>query len=149
MILEEERNWRKKDTSELDKELSDAPGLTDFLQKNQGIFIDRQVNEELTRLLREKNMPKAEVAKRSGMSDVYLYQVLSGRRNPSRDRVICICIGLGCSLEETQDLLKKCRYVPLYSRIRRDAAIIFALQKGWSIHELNDNLFQIEEETMF
>lgn len=144
-----ENAWREKDTSELDEELSGASGLIDFLKKNHKMFIDSQIKEELTRLIKEKNIPKAELAKKSGMSEVYLYQVLSGRRGPSRDRVVCICIGLKCTLAETQDLLKKCRYVPLYSKVRRDAVIMYALQKGWGVDELNDNLFQIEEETMF
>lgn len=148
-MQEEKGGWQAKDTSELDRELAGASGLADFLRKNRGSFIERQVNVELIRLLKEKNMPKAELAKKAGMSTVYLYQLLSGRRNPSRDRVICICIGRGCSLEETQEFLKKCRYVPLYARIRRDAAIMYAMQRGWSVEELNDNLFEIEEETMF
>ena len=141
-------NWNKT-SSELDKELSSSAGLTSFLQKNHESFIDSQVDEELTHLLQEKNVSKAELAKRTGMSDVYIYQVIGRRRTPSRDRMLCICIGLGCTLQETQELLKRCRYVPLYSKIRRDAAIMFALTHGWSVERLNDELFQIEEETMY
>ena len=148
-MSDEKNSWQEKDTSKLDEELAGSAGLTDFLRKNHELFVDHQVDEELTRLLKEKNIQKSELAKRSGMSDVYLYQVLSRRRTPSRDRLLCLCIGMGCTLDETQEVLKRCRYVPLYSKIRRDAAIMYALMNGWNIDQLNDNLFQIEEETMF
>ena len=32
------------------------------------------------------------------MSEVYLHQVFSGRRSPSRDRLLCLCLGLAVSL---------------------------------------------------
>ena len=48
---------------------------------------------------------KAELARRSGISEVYLHQVFAGRRNPSRDRLLCICVGLGITLDETQRML--------------------------------------------
>ena len=141
--------WEQKQTSELDKELSGSSSLADFLKKNHGQFVDRKIDQELIRLIKEKGAQKNELAKKAGMSAVYLYQVLGGRRIPSRDRMLCICIGLGCSLEETQEVLKKCRYAPLYSKNRRDAVIMFALENGWGVEKLNDELFQIEEETVY
>lgn len=38
---------------------------------------------------------KAALARKAGMSEVYLHQVFSGRRKPSRDRLLCLCVGLG------------------------------------------------------
>jgi len=59
----------------------------------------------LTRLYETKDLTKAELARRSGISEVYLHQVFAGRRNPSRDRLLCICVGLGITLDETQRML--------------------------------------------
>ena len=52
----------------------------------------------LTRLYETKDLTKAELARRSGISEVYLHQVFAGRRNPSRDWLLCICVGLGITL---------------------------------------------------
>ncbi len=142
-------SWEPKSTAELDKELASSKGLTEFLQKNNAEFQVKDVEEVLLSLLKERNITKADLAKRSGMSEVYLYQILNGRRTPSRDRMLCLCFGFSCSLEETQEILRKCRYVQLYARVRRDAVIMYALSHGWDLEELNDNLYQIEEETMF
>ena len=50
------------------------------------------------------------------MSEVYLHQVFSGRRRPSRDRLVCICIGLKATLDEAQELLKQAGYAQLYPK---------------------------------
>ena len=83
------------------------------------------------------------------MSEVYLHQVFSGRRNPSRSRLICLCFCLSATLEETQELLKHCGLAQLYPRIRRDAIIIYGLVNGVSLFEVNDKLFSEEEETLY
>ena len=83
------------------------------------------------------------------MSDIYLHQIFSGRRNPSRSRLLCLCIGLGASLEETQELLKLCGLAQLYPKLRRDAIIIYGLTHRLSLFSINDSLFSSDEETLF
>ena len=80
------------------------------------------------------------------MSEIYLHQVFSGRRNPSRDRLLCLCIGLGCSLEETQRLLQQASYAQLYPRIKRDAIISHGILHGTELNEINDKLFSENEK---
>ena len=83
------------------------------------------------------------------MSEVYLYQVLSGRRNPSRDRLLCICFGLGTTEEETQRLLKRAGFAPLYPRLKRDAIILHGIAHGTPLAEVNDKLFEKNEGTLY
>lgn len=83
------------------------------------------------------------------MSEVYLHQVLSGRRNPSRDRLLCLCLVLGTELEETQTLLQSAGYARLYPKVRRDAVIIHALIHRTDLNEVNDKLFAENEKTLF
>ena len=83
------------------------------------------------------------------MSEVYLHQVFAGRRNPSRSRVLCICFGLNATLDETQELLKQCSLAQLYPREKRDAIVIYGLLHGMSLFEVNDKLFEEDEETLF
>ena len=86
--------------------------------------------------------------KKAGMSEIYLHQVFSGRRNPSRDRLLCLCIGLGCSLEETQRLLQQASYAQLYPRIKRDAIITHGILHGTDLNDINDKLFSENEKTL-
>ena len=102
----------------------------------------------LTRLYETKDLTKAELARRSGISEVYLHQLFSGRRFPSRSRLLCLCFGLGATVDEAQSLLQQARHAPLYSRDRRDAIIIFALSHHMTLFEANDKLFTENLDTL-
>ena len=82
-------------------------------------------------------------------SEVYLHQVFSGRRTPSRDRLVSLCVGLGASLEELQQILKQAGYAQLYPKVRRDAIIIYGLLHRRQPGEINDDLFAENEKTLF
>ena len=103
----------------------------------------------LTRLYETKDLTKAELARRSGISEAYLHQVFAGRRNPSRDRLLCICVGLGITLDETQRMLTQRGYAQLYPRTRRDAIISYGVVHQLPLGEINDKLFAEQEKTLF
>ena len=79
---------------------------------------------------------------------MYLYQIFSGERTPSRDRAICLCFGLSATLEETQDILKRNGLAQLYVKNRRDAIIVYGLTHDMELTEINDRLFAEEEATL-
>lgn len=99
--------------------------------------------------MKRKAVSKAALARKSGMSEVYLHQVFSGRRNPSRDRLLCLCIGLEATLEETQCLLKQSAYAQLYPKSKRDAIITYGILHHMELHAINDKLFAENEKTLF
>ena len=138
-----------KDTNNLQQELMAAPDLDRFLSENQDNFNDGNIHELLNTLFQKRKLSKAALAKRSGMSEVYLHQVFSGRRNPSRSRLICLCFGLSATLEESQELLKQGGFAQLYPKNRRDAIIIYGLVNGAGLFEVNDKLFYEGEETLY
>ena len=67
------------------------------------------------------------------MDKGYAYQIFRGERAPSRDILLKIAIGLSATLEETKMLLQLGGKSELYPRVKRDAAILFCLEKGYSI----------------
>ena len=140
---------KKKNTDGLQQELMDSPDLTLFLSQNQEQFVNKSVSELLNHLFEEKNSSKAALAKKAGMSEIYLHQIFAGRRNPSRNRLLCLCYGLEASVEETQELLKLCGMAQLYPKLKRDAIIYYGLLHKLSLFEINDKLFDENEETLF
>ena len=138
-----------KDTNNLRQELMESPDLEQYLAENDAFFSSKDAAAMLNQLFKKCGLSKAALAKRSGMSDIYLHQIFSGRRNPSRSRLLCLCIGLGASLEETQELLKLCGLAQLYPKLRRDAIIIYGLTHRLSLFSINDSLFSSDEETLF
>ena len=140
---------KKKNTDGLQQELMDSPDLTLFLSQNQEQFVNKSVSELLNHLFEKKNISKAAHAKKAGMSEIYLHQIFAGRRNPSRNRLLCLCYGLEASVEETQELLKLCGMAQLYPKLKRDAIIYYGLLHKLSLFEINDKLFDENEETLF
>ena len=139
---------KQKNTDDLQNELFAAPNLKGFLCANQEHFINENFAVMLQELFQRSGLSKAALAKRAGTSEVYLYQIFSGERTPSRDRTICLCYGLSASLDETQELLKRSGFAQLYVKNRRDAIIIYGLAHKMELDEINDRLYAEEEATL-
>ena len=137
----------RKSTDELKTELKMASSLKRFLQHNEEALHVPSFSAIVENLLEQKGLTKAALAKRAGMSEVYLYQLFSGRRKASRTRMICLCIGLGSSLDETQQILRQSGVSELYPRRKQDAIIMYGILHHMNLFEINDLLFE-EKETM-
>lgn len=138
----------KKNTDKLQSELMSANSITEYFNANQESFVDETLTELICSLFKGRGISKAELARRSGSSTVYIHQVFAGRRNPSRNKLICLGIGLGISLEELQALLKTAGYAPLYAANKRDAVILFGVHRGASLPEIDDTLYENDMETL-
>ena len=136
-------------TGALGAELMSTPDLDTYLTAHQASFASQDGTEALMDLYHRSRMTKADLARKAGMSDVYLHQVLSGRRTLSRDRLLSLCSAAELSLEETQRLLKRLGYAQLYPRNRRDAILIYGLLHGMTPNEINDKLFAENEKALF
>ena len=140
---------RKKSTDDLSQELMDQPNLDRYITENEAYFADMGISAFLAELYEKCGLSKAELARRAGMSEVYLHQVFSGRRRPSRDRLLCLCIGMGASLDEIQRLLKQVGYAPIYPRLKRDAIISHGILHRTPLARINEVLFSQNEKTLF
>lgn len=139
----------EKTTSDLRQELMEGNSLDSYLQGNADVFVNQDVVALLTELYEQKHLTKAALARQAGMSEVYLHQVFAGRRNPSRDRLLCLCIGLEATVDEAQQLLRQAGYAQLYPRVRRDAIILHAIAHGTPLPLVNDKLYEENEKTLF
>ena len=140
---------QEKSTDDLRQELMERPDLDTYLKENQASFVQDDITGQLAAYFERGNQSKAALARKAGMSEVYLHQVFSGRRVPSRDRLLCLCIAMGTTLEETQQLLLRTAYAQLYPRLRRDAVISHGLVHGKTLGEINEALMAAGERTLF
>ena len=138
----------RKSTGQLNQELMQASSLGEYVSENRAAFSEQAVSQLLSELYEKKSISKAALARRAGMSEVYLHQVFSGRRSPSRDRRLCLGLGLEATREETQELLRQAGFAQLYPRHKRDAVISYGLVHGISLGEINDRLFVENEKTL-
>lgn len=137
-----------KTTEELRNEIRAASDIEDYLTSNRENLILPNLSRHLNLLLSRKGLSKAEVVRGSQLSRAYVYQIFSGQKTPSRDKLIALAFGLRLSCEETEELLKTSKNQKLYARDKRDAVILFALQRSKTILEANDLLFDNGLETL-
>lgn len=130
-----------KTTDELNHEIKAATDIEDYLEKNKESMLTGSLSEHLNMLLTQKSINKADVVRGSLLDRAYLYQIFSGEKTPSRDKLIAIAFGLYLSDNETQKMLKLSGNRELYARDERDALILFALQRKMTIFETNELLF--------
>ena len=146
--ITDEKSTDEKSTDDLSQELMVESDIDSYIKENQPYFVDRSITELLSELYDHQNISKAELARRASMSDVYLHQLFSGRRKPSRDKLLCLCIGMELTIDETQRLLKEAAYAQLYPRIRREAIIYHGIVHHTPLDEINDKLFEENEKAL-
>ena len=79
----------------------------------------------------------------------YAYQIFSGLKTaPKRDKLICLSIGMGLSVNETNSVLKIAGLSPLYPKIKRDSIIIINMNNNKSVVEINEALYNEGEDTL-
>lgn len=139
---------RRKSTKELNRELSAAPDWNRFLENNREQFQETGFLDYLLKLFQDAGISKVTLAKRAETSEIYLYQIFSGARMPSRDRVLCLCFGLSATLAQTQELLRIGGMAQLYPKNKRDAIIIHGLTHGQTLPQVNELLFAESKETL-
>lgn len=78
-------------TDNLNTELMSPSHLDAYLKEHSDEFLSADIVELLERFYEGKQISKAELARRAGISEVYLHQVFSGRRTPSE--IACsVCV---------------------------------------------------------
>ena len=137
-----------KTTDELAHEIKNATNILDYLERNQYEMQLKTLPEYLNSWLHKKNTSKSSVIKKSGLNRAYVYQIFSGKKYPSRDKVIALAFGLGLNADETQILLKQAGYRELYPRELRDTLILFAIEQHKSIIDANEILYDHNIEVL-
>ncbi|MCM1284219.1 MAG: helix-turn-helix domain-containing protein [Muribaculaceae bacterium] len=106
------------------------------------------VGKFLQEQLAKRDMGVSELASEIMLDRTFVYQMMSGTRMPNRTHLLRIALALRLSLDDAQRMLRIARKGELYPRIRRDAAIIFAVQKKLTISETNEMLEGLGEQTL-
>ncbi len=120
---------KEESTSALLRRICHSEDLEEFLQ---GQFDETQIpafHIYIDTLCRKSGQVPERIIQHSGIERTYGHQLFNGTRKPSRDKVIQLAFGFGLNLEDTQRLLQIARKSPLYPKIKRDAAIIFCIDR--------------------
>lgn len=133
-------------TEEVLQELLDAPSLDEFIDAHE--FPAVTLPEFLERMLEKKGLKRSRVVRMADLNETFGYQIFSGARNPSRDKVLQIAFAMALSLRETNRALMAAGASSLDPKCRRDAIIIFCIDQGCSLQKVNEELYRLGEDTV-
>ena len=94
----------------------------------------------LEMLLEREGISKSEFIKRTNLERTYAYQIINGTRLASKDKVLQCAFALKLDLHDTNVLLTLSNNQNLYPKIKRDALIIFGINRQYNLLKMNDLL---------
>lgn len=123
-------------TTQLLDILSETDNLDDILEK----IPDLSFSLLLESFCEKAHMTKSDLIKKTNLDRTYAYQIFNNTKNPSQDKVIQLALALSLNLHDTNLLLTLSNNKSLYPKLKRDAVIIFCINKKYSVMETNELL---------
>ena len=136
-----------KKIDDLETKLRSASSLEEFLSENS--FPELDFYTSLRDLYYNSCDSKMVLATKTGLSYVYVCQIFLGKRKPSRDSLLRLCLGMEVELEQCQELLRRNMNSTLYVKRRRDAVIMYGILHRLGVFEVNDMLDNVGEMPLF
>lgn len=133
-------------TDELLQELLAAPDIESFIEPRE--LHARTLSGYLQQLLRERGLGRATVIREANLNSTFGYQIFIGTRRASRDKLLQIAFAMRLTLKECNRLLQAAGVNGLYCKDRRDAIIMFCLEHGASLQEVDSELYRFGEDTI-
>jgi DNA-binding phage protein len=115
--------------------------LESFFEENPITASSISLHDYLNEIITIKNLSKSHIISNSGLNRIYAYQILQGSKQPTRDKVIALCMGIKMDLNQIQRALTIAGLGILYPKNKRDAIIMFAVNKGIGIMDTNELLY--------
>ncbi len=138
----------EKNTGELKNELKREQNISDFLENNKAELTTFSVPQLLTSFAEKYDAKQKDVIKKSFIPDGYAYQLFEGRKNGSRDKLLRLALAYPLSIADANRLLRAGGFNDLYVRSRRDAIIMYCLEKKYSVLDTNNLLYESGEEIL-
>ena len=129
-------------TDTLMRRIFKADTLDELLRQNAPSMQAEPFSAHLAALCAQRGLVPERVIRRAEIDRSYGHQLFNGTRQPSRDKVLQLALGMGLSVDEAQRLLRAADRSPLYPRIKRDAVVLFALGKSLGVNEVQALLVQ-------
>ncbi len=127
------------------KEIKEASNVSQYIERYKYDLDTMDFVAYINYLLRDHNLRKSDVIRDSFLHRTYAYQVFSGLKSPSRDKVIMLAYGFKLDFEQTQKLLTYANVSLLYPKAKRDALITYALMNHYNIDSTNIMLYDMNQ----
>lgn len=127
--------------------IKDNQSGNEFIEKNTSKELN--LSSLLNEYIGDNNLNIPDIIRDSGLTASYVYNIFNGDKNPGRDKIIALCIGMHMNYSMTQKTLETAKQAPLYPKDERDARIAIAINSGAkNVTKVNLMLDEYELETI-
>ncbi|MCK5129992.1 MAG: helix-turn-helix transcriptional regulator [Clostridiales bacterium] len=137
-----------RDTEKILDHLSGTGSLTEFFQENKEVFNLLTIGEYIELELKNRKLTKASIIRKSGINKRFFFDILAGKKTPSRRYIIRLFLALNVDFSDVQWYLKACDYPQLYVKNKRDSIIIYCLNNKLTVSECNKMLNNVDLENL-
>ena len=102
-----------------------------FPSEGDSGFLDSGIRDFFDELFLKTGLSRSAVIRDASISRTYGYQIMDGTRIGKRDYYLSIALAMRLDLTTTQRMLAITSSGALHALIKRDAAIIFAINHGY------------------
>ena len=130
-----------KTTTELLKELKrQSCSLPDYLSNHKDTFVNEDIKAFWENIIESKNYSKSNIINKSDFSYCYFYEVINGRKSPTKDKVVRLALAMKMTVDECQQALKVSGRSALHPKNRRDSILIYAIEQQMTVIQCNNLL---------
>lgn len=136
----------QKDTAELIHELKHVNDISAFIEDNEKESLEGTLASFLLYMLEKYSSERKDIIRKAELDTTYGYQIFDGRKIPARNKILRITAAFPLTFKETQRALRLGGASCLYPRVKRDSLLIYAIEKKFSVFEINNFLYNNGEE---
>lgn len=131
-------------TNKLLNQLKSEQNIEQFLIQYETEFLSQDMVSFFDEMMIKYSLDKSDIILRADIDRSYGYQILRGARKASRDNYLRIAIGMGLDLADTQLLLNITQTSPLYAKIKRDASVMYCIEKHYTLASTQELLYKLK-----
>lgn len=107
----------------------------EYLYNNENCFLNTDISQFWKKVIAESNMKKNDIINKADIGYTFFYDIIKGKKHPSRDMLIKILFVMGCDTDIFQEALRIYEWAALYPKIRRDSILIYAINHNYSLNQ--------------
>lgn len=119
------------------KNIKNKSELNKYVDSSNHKEDNYKLSEYILELCKDKGYSKSDIIKNSDIYRSYGYEILNGKKSPSRDKLLQICIGNKFTLDQTNRALTLGKLGVLYPKDPRDSIMIYSINNKLNLIDTN------------
>lgn len=120
--------------------------LDNYFSDNNDQFVNEDIKAFWENLIAKSGRSKSNIINKADFSYCYFYDIINGRKMPTKDKVVRLSLAMKLSLQECQSALKLSGRSSLYPRVRRDSILIYAIENQLTTFRCDELLSKYGED---